>query len=260
MYPELDTYAVACDGFPECDGNLDENGCDSKESKIIGYSSAALIAFLYLALKYGTRLVRFIIEMRDKNGHKVILNRQKTEKILLDDFTTSSDNSIEELNVYLLHVIFTKPTDEAKEIFKKVYQIEERKYNGNTNEIFCSLHTNLDPLLMQTVIDSQFRGLVQKFIDFIENLTFRAARFRFRFYACCPGEVIENVSKYRWITGTFDYIKEHERLADLLGTISRLVKMEIQYLDTIKDSLLVFTLFRIIGGYQVIIQKEINFS
>ena len=256
MYPELETYAVACDGFPECYGNVDENGCDSNGSKVIIYS-VAIIAFLYLALKYGRRLIRFIIRMWGKNSHKVIMNRQKTVKILLDDITTCPDNSIEGLNAYLLYVIFTKPTDETEEICKKVYQIEERNCNGNTNEIFCSLHKNLDPLLMQKVIDSQFRGMLQKSIDFIENLTFRAARF---IYACCTGEVIENVSKYRWITATFDYIKEHERLSDLLGTISRLVKMEIQYLDTIKDSLLVITLFLIIGGYEVIVQKEIILS
>ena len=250
MYPELETYAIACDGFPECFGNIDENGCDSNKSSKIVVFLAASIAFIYLVLKYGRRLVRFIIrKVRVKNGHKVIMNRQKTETIHLDDFATSPDNSIEELNAYLLHIIFTKPTDEAEEICKKVYQIEERKYNGNTNEIFCSLHTKLDPLLMQNIIYSQFRGLVKKTIEFIENLTFRAAR---SLHACCKGEVIENYSEYRWITAMFDYIKENEWLADLLGTLSRLVKIEIQYLDILKDSFLVITLFHIIGGYQVI--------
>ena len=95
----------------------------------------------------------------------------------------------------------------------------------------------MDPLVMNTVIDSHFKGLTEKTIEFLES--------------CCCG---------RWITALLDYIRAHEWLTDLLNTIMRLVKIELQYLDVVKDSFLTYSLYTIVGGHQAIWDFSSEFS
>ena len=90
---------------------------------------------------------------------------------------------------------------------------------------------------MQNIIDSQFKGLTQKTIDWLET--------------CC---------KKRWITACLDFITAHEWLAELLNTIKRLVKIELQYLDIMKDSFLAYSLYKIVGGHQAIRDFPTKFS
>ena len=89
---------------------------------------------------------------------------------------------------------------------------------------------------MQTVIDSKFKGLTEKTIEFLES--------------CCG----------RWITISLDYTRAHEWLTDLLNTIKRLVKIELQYLDLVKDSFLTYSLYRIVGGHRAICDFSTEFS
>ena len=96
----------------------------------------------------------------------------------------------------------------------------------------------MDPWIMQTIIDSKFKGLTQKTIEFLEKIF------------CCG----------RWITALLDYIRAHERLTDLLNTIMRLVKIELQYLDLVKDSFLTYSLYQIVGGHQAIWDFPTEFS
>ena len=92
-------------------------------------------------------------------------------------------------------------------------------------------------MIMQNIVDSQFKGHAQKTIDFIEG--------------CCTK---------RWITACFDFIIAHEWLTDLINTIKRLVKIELQYLDIMKDSFLAYSLYKIVGGHQAIRDFPTKFS
>ena len=145
--------------------------------------------------------------------------------------------AINEINCLLLNTIFTKTNDEIKVTGRYIYALEEAMHRKNKNEIFACMHRNMDPLIMQTVIDSKFTGLTEKAIQFLES--------------CCCG---------RWITTCLDYIRCHEWLTELLNTIMRLVKIETQYLDVVKDSFLTYSLYRIIGGHQVIWDFPTHFS
>ena len=49
-------------------------------------------------------------------------------------------------------------------------------------------------------------------------------------------------------------------LTDLLNTIMRLVKIELQYLDVVKDSFLTYSLYKIVGGHQAIWDFPTEFS
>ena len=119
---------------------------------------------------------------------------------------------------------------------KRIYALEETKHKGDKREIFACMHRNMDPLVMQTVIDSKFKGLMEKTIELLES--------------CCG----------RWITAIMDYITAHEWLTDLLNTIMRLVKIELQYLDIVKDSFLTYSLYKIVGGHRAIRDFSTEFS
>ena len=99
------------------------------------------------------------------------------------------------------------------------------------------MHKNMHPIIMQTVTKSKFKGLTEKTIEFLECC------------CCC-----------RWITSCFDCVRSHEWLTDLLKTIIRLIKIELQYLDVVKDSFLTYSLYRIVGGHQAILDFPTEFS
>ena len=119
--------------------------------------------------------------------HKVLKSRNNDTWIIRNYFTKHEDTgAFEDINILLLKTIFTKTCDETKVTGKLIYALEEVKHNGNKNEIFACMHRNMDPLIMQTVIDSKFKGLTEKTIDFLES--------------CCG----------RWITSCKDYIRANE--------------------------------------------------
>ena len=167
MYPIMETYATACDNFPECFGELDEQFCsDSKLANIVLLSTVAAIAFLYLSLK----IARTAYEAFQHRGTKEnIVNKSKinkTEKTILDSFSDHHENAevIKEMNSYLIHCIVTKSFDEVKKICQKVYKIEAKVHKNNKNEIFSCLHQKMDPSIMNIIVDSEFKGLTQKCI------------------------------------------------------------------------------------------------
>ncbi len=234
----LETFAIACDDNPECWNNKDEKDCN-QPSAFIKYSMAS-IAAIYLILKYGRKLFRKLLDLFHHKTHKVIKSRFNQSKIIREYFANhdEDDRALEEINCLLLNTIFTKTSDETKIMGKYMYALEEAKHKSNKNEIFACMHRNMNPLIMQTIIDSHFKGLTEKTIEFLEESF------------CCG----------RWITACLDYIRAHEWLTDLLNTIMRLVKIELQYLDVVKDTFLTFSLYRIVGGHQAIWDFPKEFS
>ena len=57
-----------------------------------------------------------------------------------------------------------------------------------------------------------------------------------------------------------EFLDENEFLIVIKDTIFRLVKIEMEYLDILKDSFLVFSLYSIVGGYNSMIKFPTNFS
>ena len=232
----LETYAIACDTIIECNGGEDEQDCN-KTSDFIKYSLAS-VAIMYLILKYVRKVYRKIIQLLEHKTHKVIKSRNNETWIIRNYFTKHDDDTgvFEDLNILLLNTIFTKTYDEIKVMGRYIYSLEEVKHKGDKNEIFACMHRSMDQLVMQTVIESKFKGLTEKTIEFLES--------------CCG----------RWITISLDYIRAHEWLTDLLNTIKRLVKIELQYLDIVKDSFLTYSLYRIVGGHLAIMEFYREFS
>ena len=234
--PELETFAIVCDGNHECFEDEDEQNCN-QTSDFIKYS-LAFVVVIYLLLKYGRKLYQKLLQLSEYKTHKVIESRNNEIWVIRNYFKKHNEDTgvFEDLNLILLNMIFTKTSDETKVMGKLIYSLEEVLHKGNKNEIFACMHRNMDPLVMQTVIDSKVKGLTEKTIEFLES--------------CCG----------RWITISLDYIRAHEWLTDLLNTIKRLVKIELEYLDLVKDSFLTYSLYRIVGGHQTIIEFYTEFS
>ena len=145
-----------------------------------------------------------LLKRLEHNTHKVIEGRQFESKAKSNYFSKQNEDvrEFEELNCLLLNTIYTKTSDETKVMGRQIYALEEKEHKNDKNEIFACMHRNLDPLIMQTVIESQFSGLIEKTIEFFES--------------CFCG---------RWITACLDYVRAHEWLTDLINTIMRLVKI-----------------------------------
>ena len=226
----METFATACDGFPECSGGVDENLCSNDSLNQILFVSFLCIALLYLVITFGCKAYK--LKSKDNFNRFLIcpLEGRDLEKSILESYFSNHgcDWVIEELNTFLLHIILTKTFDEAKSMCRELYVLEAELHNNDKAEIFSCLHQNLDPLIMEQVLDSQFPGLKQLCIDKIEN--------------CCGK---------RWITKLNDLFKKNEVLMFLTKTLTKLIKIELQYLDILKDSYLAVSLYFIVG-YQAI--------
>ena len=236
MYPDLETFATACDGNPECLDEIDEQNCE-RTSEFIKYSLAS-IAIIYLILKYWRKLHKKLFDQLEQKTRQITKSSFNKTVIIRKYFAKHEDYfAIKDMNLLLLHTIFTKTNDETKDMGRHIYALEETKHKSDKNEIFACMHRNMEPLIMQTVIDSQFTGMTEKAIEFLES--------------CCCG---------RWITICLEYIRAHEWLTDLINTIKRVVKIELQYLDVVKDSFLTYSLYKIVGGHQAIWDFPTEFS
>ena len=104
-------------------------------------------------------------------------------------------------------------------------------HKNDKSEIHCCLHNNLDPLILEIIFKNQFPGLVQKM---------RMEKKGFQ-------QVLEFMEDNKYI----NFIKV---------TITRLIRIELEYLDILKDSFLAYSLYRIVGGNEAILSFPKNFS
>ena len=233
MYPIMKTIATACDGFAECDGLTDELSCSSTNSTPIIFATLAFL-FLYLILK-----IHRLLNIQEKPEDQTIDLEKKEPEEVFQHYQSNHENlaAVEEMNSYLLHIIFSHKTDSVKEICKKFYELEEEYYKGNQAEIYHHLHTGFDPIAVAEIIEAKFPGMTQASIDKLEMCFNR-----------------------RFITELQDLSKEKEGIQQTLVTFKTLLRMLSNILDFLKDSLLAFTILNAVGGSQTILDFPTNFS
>ena len=234
MYPVMETYASTCNGFPECVDAEDESFCsDNTTLYIILPTTMGFIATMYLMLKFWRLAYR-----RYKNGkyqrmYSFQLNSLDT---LLETYSKchGTKEDVDKINSLLLNLIFSESKEEIKKTCRDLYAFEEKVHNNDKSEIVCCLHKNLDPIIMEHILDNQFPGIIKKCMDYLDTK--------------------------KGFNIVFDFIEENEHFNNVKNTITRLVKMELEYLDILKDSYFAFTLLSIVGGHQAIFDFPTNFS
>ena len=237
MYPNLTTIATACDGLIECHGGKDEKYCST-----IGSSSIVLLILtglvsIYLLLKISRLLINSVFR-QDHEEEQIHVGKPDSEAVIAKYERDHDDpETIELMNSHLLHVIHTEEKDEAQNVCRTVYDVEAKQYNGSNSNIFHHFRINFDPLVVSEVLEAKFPGLTQKTIDSIEGY------FNKRFIT----EFQDRVTRTEWMTLVFQ-------------TLAKIIKIQANFVDLLKDSLLTYSMLRTVGGYETIINFPTNFS
>ena len=138
------------------------------------------------------------------------------------------------INSFLFQIMFTKSRDENENICREIYAFEEEVHNNDKCEIYCCLHKNLDPLIMEYILEIQFPGVIQKGLSYLKSIK-------------CLSACVNFIDKVEWINS-------------IASTMRRMVKIELEYLDILKDTFLAFSLYRILGGYEAMQAFSTHFS
>merc|ERR1712016_267810 len=121
-----------------------------------------------------------------------------------------------------------------KDLCKNLFALESEVHKNNVNDVYCCLHKNLDPVIVEVILENQFPGIIKKCAEYLENL--------------------------KGVRTLVELLEEKEFLIVIKDTIVRLTKMELEYLDILKDFFLAFSLYRIVGGYNSFMEFPSNFS
>ena len=233
FYETLDTYATPCNNITECFDESDESNCNKNNTAtyiFIG-SSLAVIIF-YLCLKI------FQVYREDSIDMALGMN-YSIENPPIESYEDHHYDSevIKEVNIYLLRRILTKRVDVTAIICKQFYDLEVKVHKGKESEIFLCLHQNMDPLIVQNIIDYKFPGLKLKVINYLEKLVGKQC--------------------FLWI---HNKLKENEKIAKVYFSAKRILAMEFIYLDLLKDTALTFLILHLVGGFPSVLNLYTNFT
>ena len=242
MYPTLTTIATACDGIIECLGGQDEAYCSSIGSSV----TIGLILLGVVSIYLASKIVRFLISVstQDQEQEEVNFGEPDSESVITKyERDHENPDTIELINTHLLHIIYTQEKDEAQKIFRKVYDVEDRLYKGNNSDIFYRFRTNFDPLVVSEILEAKFPGLTQATIDFLEGCFGHCC-------SCCN----------RFITRIQDSVTKSEWMTQVLQTFIKMIKIQANFIDLLKDSLLTYSMLRSVGGLNTLFNFPTNFS
>ena len=216
-YPGTNILSTPCDGIVECSDGKDESHCkDHSIATTLLMFSCIGVSVLYLALNFSRAEEK--IERREEERVFV--------KILVN-YTNYHNNSkaIDEVNTYFLHMINSERVEVQKEKSLKFYENEAKIHGNDESSIYISFHRNLDPAVTQVIHDSQFPGLKQNSIDWIQD-TF----------------------KTNCITNSQNMMIENEKLGKTIELVHSVVKILGSYIDLFKDTFLACSLLFAVGG------------
>ena len=132
------------------------------------------------------------------------------------------------VNSYLLSVKFTKVKREKILASIKFYIYEKKKHEENEAEIFCCLHNNLEPIVCEMLIDSNFPGFMEK--------------------------------NFSSLTTHLDKLNRNEKFRKFMHHSTKLGGLLGHYSDVAKDTFLFFTILNINGGIKQIFEFPTKFT
>ena len=133
-----------------------------------------------------------------------------------------------------LSILYTRTKETRKILFLDFYTILAKTFEYEEGKIRLYMLTKLDPKLADEILESVYPGLTQKFTDLVDRK-----------------KVVEKFD---------DKLLEKEKSRKVLSTLKRILLMQVQYLDLIKDTYLVNAIFNLLGGVKTVVQFVTKFS
>ena len=189
------------------------------------------VIFLFVGLRY-YKEIRFF----DQNQELPLTDFLNIYK-WVNKGKYETEESINLVNLQLLHSMKTKSVEEHKETCVKFYDLEASLNNNKEADIYLSFHKKLDPAIAKSVVDEKFPGCLDGF-----------------------KKGIEKISRYEWITWLTDWVNRTEWAKKLISNTNALIKIEFKFIDLYKDLGLSFLMLKLVGGPLAIIDFPKNFS
>ena len=145
--------------------------------------------------------------------------------------------TIENVNVHLMHSILTESVADNKDTCVKFYNLEMEKHENNEAEILWCMKKNLDPTIVKTILDAKFPGCTDSCIKNLQKLARRP-----------------------FIIELMDKITKSEKLKESIALFLTILKIEAKYVDQFKDLFLSLLMLKVVGGYESVVALPDNFT
>ena len=224
FYENMWIYATPCDRIIECFDHSDEKHCDQdKKTSYILFGSSFVIIFIYIGLK--------LFDNHNQKNTDFLLFESSIDYNPIEQYECNHTDPkvIESVNVYLIRKILTNREDITDIISKQFYDLEWRVHKGVQSEMYWCLHRNLNPLVVERLVDSKFPGIMSRLLNF------------------CFLRIKNK-------------IKQSEKVASSMAVMKRILAIELKYLDQFKDIALTFWILELIGGYPSLFHLPSNFT
>lgn len=240
FYKNMEIYATPCNGIVECLDHSDEDGCgDNSKINIIIVVSSLILLIIFVVLRFisANSVCRKIeptegLEMSIPSFSKFsIIHKDKYQHDIYDS------NFVQELNLILHHSIHTKTVEEKNKRLSLVFDFLASENSYSEANTFLYMHTNLDPYLVQRIHMAKYPGITDTISNFVESIVRRPI-----------------------ISLTKDFINRSEKIKQFLEAGVAIVKMEMKFIDIIKDLGLSILMLELIGGPTAIINLPTNFG
>ena len=141
---------------------------------------------------------------------------------------------VEMLNTELFSILYSRTKETRRILFLDFYAILAKVFQYEEGKIRFYMLTKLDPKLADEILESVYPGLTQKFTDLVDRK-----------------KVVEKMD---------DKLLEKEKARQILSTLKRILLMQVQYIDLIKDTYLVYAIFNLLGGVNTVVNFVTKFS
>ena len=235
LYENLEIYATPCNDKTECADGSDEAGCKKNST-----SNTVIIVAMFTIFVMFVVLRCFRTGLKEKSctdTSDLIIPKSTKELVEKYENDINDNDMVQEVNLYLLHSLYTKTVKENKERLFMIFDFLASKHNYNEAELYKYFHKNIDPRLVQKMQDAKYPGCKDGIV-----------------------KVIEKVARRPFTSEISDCINNSENAKKILQNTTAITKIEVKFLDIIKDLALSILMLELVGGLQAIIDLPTNFG
>ena len=200
---------------------------DEGFSNIIIFTTTGAIVLVYLCAKI-RKLVFEKWSTKEEEDQAMEVGCGKVDcREILNEFESQyeDDDVILKVNNYLIHILYSKTVEERKIIFRRFFMVITKVQEFDEQKVYNFLLHNIEPKLVDEMLESQYPGITARIIDFIENLI-----------------------GIRFIRNTQDMFTENDDLNHSFSISKRIIKLVTKSIHKIKDICIVVMILVAVGG------------